>query len=72
MDISKKGKSLSSAPYYSRGPLQDRIPVSPSVLPEIMLEKMRNVWEYFLGGPWHGDMWNFQGGICTLVKEREI
>lgn len=34
-----------------RSPLQGRVPVSPSVLPEIMLGKV-NMWEYFLGGPW--------------------
>lgn len=71
MDISKKEKSLQLYPLL-QGSLQDRLPVNPSVLPEIMLEKMRNVWEYFLGGPWHGDMCKFQGGIYTLEKEREI
>lgn len=66
MDISKKKKFPQFYPL-----LQDRIPVIPSVLPEIMLEKMI-MWEYFLAGPWHGDMCDFQGGIYTLVKAREI
>lgn len=70
MDISKKiQQTLSSAPYYRA---HSRIGyLSPSVLPEIMLEKM-NMWEHFLGAPGTGDMSNFQGGIYTLVKEREI